>query len=120
MDIAGAYAIPELTSLYRKFEFTPDPAKVVFKDEFKLTGEIESVTERFITRIKPEIEDGKLTVTANDGTSVSMKYEAGVFDASCTPVEVKAHGGSSTYTFYLIDLNVKNPKADMTFEFVIE
>ena len=74
MDIAGAYAIPELTSLYRKFEFTPDPAKVVFKDEFKLTGEIESVTERFITRIKPEIEDGKITVTANDGTSVSMKY----------------------------------------------
>jgi hypothetical protein len=60
------------------------------------------------------------TLTAKDGTSVAMKYAAGVFDASCTPVEVKAHGGSSTYTFYLVDLNVKNPKADMTFEFVIE
>ena len=120
MDIKAAYDAPEITSLKREFVFTPDPAKVIMKDQFKLAGEIESVVERFVTRIAPTIEDGKITVTASDGTSVSMTYEKGVFNASYTPVEVKSHGGKSTYVFYLVDLAVIKPEADMTFEFVIE
>lgn len=119
MEIRNAYDAPELASFKRSFDFTPTPAKTVIKDEFVFTGAIESLVERFITRIKPVFEDGRMTVTAKDGTAVSLSYDAEIYDVSVEAVETPDHGGR-LFTFYTVDLKVKAPRSEMTLEFVIE
>ena len=119
MELVGAYDVPELTSFKRSLDFTPSPAKAVIKDEFKLTGSIESLVERFITRIEPKLEAGKLVIISKNGTTVSLSYDADKFDVSYTPVETPDHGGK-LFTFYTVDLAVKNIEPEMAFEFVIE
>ena len=119
MEIAKAYDVPELSSFKRSFAFENEPAKLTVKDEFAFTGAIETLTERFITYIKPTSEDGRFILTASDGTSVSLTYDASLFDIVVEAHETPDHGGK-LFTFYTVDLVVKAPKANMTFEFVIE
>ena len=118
MDITKAYDVPELTSINRSFEFSPNPARVVLKDEFKFVGAIESLVERFVTRIKPNVKDG-MFMLENDKGTVSLRFEASAFDVMVTPVEVGDHMGRP-FTFYTVDLIPRNPKKEMSFEFVIE
>lgn len=119
MELIGAYDAPELTSFTRELNFTPSPAKAVIKDKFRFTGAIESLVERFITRIEPKLEAGKLIITASDGTAVTLSYDADKFDASYTSVVTPDHGGKP-FTFYTVDLTVKAHENEMSFEFVIE
>jgi len=59
MDISGAYDCPELKALKRSFVTKED--SVILTDEFEYTGE-GVITERFITSIKPEIEDDRIII----------------------------------------------------------
>jgi hypothetical protein len=112
-DIAGAYDIPELKKLTRSFVFDKSPAIVHIKDEFELSSDGIPVTERFVSWAKPEIEDGKVTLTRNSG-KMSLYFDKDIFEASFEEVD------SGKGTVYLTDLTVKEPKANMTFEFEIK
>jgi hypothetical protein len=112
-DIAGAYDIPELKKLTRSFVFDKSPACVRLKDEFELSSDGIPVTERFVSWAKPEIEDGKVTLTRNSG-KMSLYFDKDIFEASFEEVD------SGKGTVYLTDLTVKETKANMTFEFEIK
>ena len=118
MDIAGVYNAEAVKSVRRDIVFNADPAKVVIKDEFAFTGAIESLVERFVTMVEPTVEGGK-AVLKNDKAEVCLTFDAGKFDASVTPVVAGDHMGRP-FTFYILDLKVKNVENEMTFEFVIE
>ena len=119
MDITKAYDVEQLSSYKRSFKFDTTPAKLTVKDEFKFTGAIESLVERFISYIKPTLEDGRFTLTSKDGISVSLAYDASTFDITFESHETPDHGGRP-FTFYTVDLTAKDLTADMSFEFVIE
>ncbi len=113
-DISGAYAIDELKTLNRTFKFNKETSTVYVKDEFELAGDNIPVTERFVSWKKPEITDGKVTLTAKNGMSMSLYFDANVFDASFEAID------SGKGTVYVTDLAVKEPRANMTVEFEIK
>lgn len=113
-DISGAYAIDELKKLNRTFKFDKEKSIIYIKDEYELSGDNIPVTERFVSWLKPEIADGKVTLTAGNGTSMSLYFDTSVFDAGFEAID------SGKGTVYVTDLKVKEPKANMTVEFEIK
>jgi hypothetical protein len=69
LDIANAYDVPDLKSLKREFTLSDD--SVSLTDTFDYVGE-ESITERFVSFIKPEICDGYVAID-----SASIIYSLG-------------------------------------------
>lgn len=61
INMAKAYADDTLSKLVRRFEITDN--SVVLEDKFSFTDDkAHDITERFVSVIKPEISDGKVTI----------------------------------------------------------
>ncbi len=58
LNITAAYALPQLQSVKRKFVFNDD--NIILTDSFK--GEISSITERFVTRVKPIVKGNRVII----------------------------------------------------------
>ncbi len=104
-EMAGAYGDETVKSIKRAFSFTE--STITLTDEFEYTGN-EKISERFVTRIKPELLDGKVlceTLTINYGDDISS-------------VSVTETLNSHKATVYLIDFVLRDDckKATFTFE----
>ena len=78
IDIAGAYEVDGLTSLVRSFSIDKDG--VIIKDTYTTEAPLQ-VTERFVTKIKPEqkgniLSVGSATLTIPDGVTYTLHEEA--------------------------------------------
>ena len=107
MDIAAAYRMDNLKSLVRAFDF--------FDYEIKLTDsfvfdEKSSVTERFITVIKPEILDG---VAVIDGVRLVQKDKIAPV---ITERQVKSHKGEA-HSVYIIEYPMPKGKTEFILSF---
>ena len=117
MNYEKAYREETLKTLYREFVFDKEKTEISIKDRFEFDKVPESVTERFVTRVKPEVCDGVINLETSKG-KVSMKYDADKFDVTVIPNEVGDHMGKP-FTYYSIDLCVKAPQKSMEFGFSI-
>ena len=103
LDYETAYDVPGLKKLSRRFELTDD--SVVIKETAK--GDIKSLVYRFVTRIKPEVRDGKVYI---DEFVLSCKQNAEISVSSFDFEPRFAGFGSEApmYTAYRIDFAVEN------------
>ena len=104
LDIAGAYALPELKSLKRSFLF--DDEAVSMKDVFDYSGE-GIITERFILSHEPKIDGNEITV---GNTSVKVLTEGCDFS-------VGTHTLKNNTVVYLLDARL--PRGASIFEISI-
>ena len=106
LEIAGAYGLEQLTGLSRSFEWTD--SSVTVRDSFR--GSFRSVTERFVTLLKPRFENGTLYVGS---------LKAQVPDCAISVREHRLHNHSGIRNnkepVYLIDI----PLAEGQTEFAI-
>ncbi|MDR1892783.1 MAG: heparinase II/III-family protein [Oscillospiraceae bacterium] len=65
-DLTKAYSTAVLERFTRAFTLNKQNYVLSLSDCFRLTGDV-SVTERFVTRIKPEISDGQLLIRGKNG-----------------------------------------------------
>ena len=66
MDIAGAYKLENLESLVRNVYLDKTNERVSLTDTYRFTQAPKSVTERFISYHEPKIEDGVVSITADE------------------------------------------------------
>ncbi len=103
-DISGAYGAPELKSLKRSFTMYDDC--VVLNDSYSLASPV-SITERFVTDIKPE-HLGKGRIRLSD---CIITYDPDV----CTYKETVESGTrGSDNKHYLLDLTLNEGCTDFT------
>ena len=91
VDMSKAYPL-DITKFERKFLLCDD--SVTLSDEFDPSLR---VTERFITEIKPDIAEDKITID-----SVEVFFEEG-WKPVCSVEMIPAHGGKTQRTVYIID-----------------
>ena len=92
-DFAKAYGDERITSIKRSFSFTEDT--ITLTDKFVCNG-IDSITERIISREKPEINDGEI---AFSDTTVS-------FDNTLCVPSISTGVTTKNSTLYLIDFKL--------------
>lgn len=93
LDIAGAYGIPELTALVRRFSFTD--AGIMVSDRFDYCGTA-VLRERIVTRVLPSAEiAGEIAV---DGST--LRYDAN----AVSDVEIQKHTFDGSADAYTVDL----------------
>ena len=119
MDIAGTYEIASLEALKRDFVFDKENSVVTLKDKFVFNASPEKVAERFITKIEPKLENGKVTLTSKNG-EMSLYYDEAAFKAVVSFEDVADHSGKKTFRCYLIDLEVISPEKEMEFTFTVK
>ena len=93
IDLTHAYQTDAIKHIKRRFGFSENA--VTLNDEFSFYRPV-PVTERFVSRIKPEIKEnsvqiGNLRITAETGTP------------TVTTQRHLEHGGGGSATVYLID-----------------
>jgi hypothetical protein len=69
LDMAGAYGIPELRKLERRFCFDAPTGLLVLKDNFVFDAHAPEVTERFITAFPPAPKGNAVLINAGDESS---------------------------------------------------
>jgi hypothetical protein len=110
-DMAKAYGMDELLSLVRKCEITENHVKIT--DSYNFSKEPESVVERLVALSKPEISPGAVKIK-----NVVLKFDEKMFDCTLSEELYKDHSAKDAVA-YLIDLTVKNPKAEFKCEYTI-
>lgn len=119
MDIAETYDVASLTSLKRDFVFDTASSTVTLKDKFVFADNPESVVERFITKIEPVFEKGKVVLTTQNG-EMALYYDDKAFEAKLSSEVVSDHGGVKKFRCYLVDLEVISPEKEMEFTFTVK
>ena len=103
LDIAGAYGIPELASLYRRFDFDEDSVRLT--DSIAYSGS-EQITERFVTLVRPEVaEDGAVII----GSSRLLASPAIIPTVTETVIK-------TSVPFFLIDYKLPHGTDEFTLE----
>ena len=105
IDLTNAYKSDEIKSIKRYFDFSEN--SVVLKDEFSF-GKPTTVTERFVSRIKPEVKEntvkiGNMLIVTENGAPI------------VTPREHFEHANGGTSTVYLIDFDLGR-QTDLVFK----
>ena len=121
MDMAGAYGIPDLLHFYRTVRFDVKTGRTCISDSFEFANEAESVTERFITRGRPVISDGKVILSSEDGeVRMTLSYDPDILTLKTSEEEFSDHF-SVKRTVYCIDLTFKDTSAKKgSAEFIID
>jgi len=109
MDIAKAYGISG--HIYRNFKIGDD--SIVLHDSFELE-QAESIIERFVSYVKPEIKDGLLV-----WNGMQLKFDGSALECSISSEKYK-NNFKGIFDVWLIDLKVKNPAEKCDFEFEIK
>ena len=109
MDIAKAYGIEG--HIFRNFEIGDDC--VTLRDTFELV-EAQSITERFVSYVKPEVQNGVLI-----WNGMQLKFNPEILEC-CISSEKYKNNFKGIFDVWLIDLNVKSPEKKTSLEFRIE
>lgn len=113
-DMEGAYEAGLVRKLNRTFELFDD--RVILCDSVEYSDLTESITERFVSEIKPEIGDGYI-----DLGKLRVLFDKEKFTAGFTTDSYKSHFNSEIVTVYLIDLTPKTEKlTEFRFELTIK
>jgi len=101
-SLENAYDIPAMTSLKREFVCEAD--RIVLTDTYDFTETPESVVERFVTNLEPEITPEGVrcgdTLLVFDADSVEVS----------TSFEYRIRLGKQVNPLYFVDLTVKAPQ----------
>ncbi len=106
----NGYNIPSLKQIVRAVKCLPE--KAIITDSYEFEGAPDSVVERFVSYLAPEVGDGYVKC----GDSV-LKFDASVCDVSVSDEPI-IRSSTSRPTLYLIDFNIKAPTSK--FEFTVE
>ena len=118
MDMAPAYKLDTVKSLRRAFTFDKENAVVKIEDNFEFTEAPSSLLERFVTKIKPEINGGEV-ILKTPKASMSLTFDASLFDADVEECVQPDHIGTP-FTFYYINLTAKAPGISCRYSFEIK
>ncbi len=113
LNIEGAYASGITEGIRRQFVIDDD--KVTLTDTFDFSPETVSVTERFISKIKPAVCEGYI-----DFDIARIIYDSDRYIPSVSTETFVAHNGTDVVTVYLIDFTpVSKEEKVFEFEFII-
>ena len=127
MDIAPAYGIDTLSSLVRSVRFDCECGITTITDTFRFENTPERVVERFPLIAEPIITDGKATVTSA-GETLEIRFDPAIFTPEVSFDFSKKHANhgkgvseeDSMRKTYLLDLVVKCPEQEATYQIVIQ
>lgn len=102
-DISGAYPEGMIGKLVRRFDLEENA--VVLKDTYEFSDKTEFITERFVTKKKPELCDGYIAV----GDS-KLWYDNVKFSVDFKNDSYKNHQNTADVSVYFIDFEAKNKK----------
>ena len=127
MDIAPAYGIDTLSSLVRSVRFDCECGITTITDAFRFENTPERVVERFPLIAEPIIGDGKATVTSA-GETLEIRFDPAIFTPEVSFDFSKKHANhgkaeseeDSMRKTYLLDLVVKCPEQEATYQIVIQ
>ena len=111
-SMENAYAVPELEALKRHVVCEKD--EVVISDTYKFSGKPTEIKERFVSVIKPTINENG-TVECADTVLV---YDSKQCDVVLSEEILRKSGYDETV--YLLDLIVKEPEKEMTVTFALK
>ncbi|WP_135552628.1 heparinase II/III domain-containing protein [Paenibacillus cymbidii] len=121
LDLTRAYDDPQLLQFRRSFVWTRHAATLRLTDTFEFAGSPASLEERFISLHKPELRQGAIVWTVENGEAV-MAYDCSRFEAAVdTIVDVPGHNGA-LLTVYRTILRAIRPDAavEAVFEFALK
>ena len=113
LDIEGAYEKGAIEKLNRHFEITN--SSVILTDTFKLTSETDSICERFISLIEPQICDGFVSLGDTKICFEKGKYEV-TLSSETYDTRMNADG---LKTAYIIDFKLLKQENKTVFEIII-
>lgn len=103
-DMAGAYGDENVRSVKREFSFTD--TEITLHDTFDYVGDA-PITERIVTRISPELQDGSVTVG-------ELKV---YFDSTACAASVKNSKTSRNTDLYFIDFELAGGVRELILKF---
>ena len=127
MDIAPAYGQQTLTSLVRDVRFDCVTGTTTLRDTFRFTQVPERLVERFPLAEEPTLQKGVATLT-HEGETLQIFFDPDVFEPVVSFDFAKKHANhtkqqseeTSLQKVYLLDLVVKNPLCECTYQIVIQ
>lgn len=111
-ELSGAYPECGIKSLQRRFECS-DKA-VIIRDRYRFSEMPESLTERFVSFIRPVIEEGAVIIGGR-----RLIYNSVLLECAVSEERYKDHSCCDK-TAYFIDLTLREPALSLEFKFVIE
>ncbi len=111
MDISAAYNVPSLESLLRDIRFDAVTGAVTLADSYSFTECPDSVTERFITRSLPKIEQGRFIIQS--GREVLIVTYPDSVTPTVLALDHCTHSGEWVKV-YAVDLTLLKPEKQFT------
>lgn len=102
MDISAAYEEQSLNRLNRKLCFEAKRHSLTLCDSYHFTEPPVSLEERFLTRQKPEIQQGTITLYNKTGEACTMTYDASLLNVTLSTDIHYNHDSGSPETIYLL------------------
>lgn len=103
LDIEGAYEKGIIDKIHRSFEIEKD--YIILKDTFIYSGKTKSVTERMVSKIKPQIGDGFV-----DFKTVIVNFDKERYSVSVSSEVYKSQLLKADEVAYLVDFIPVNEK----------
>lgn len=112
LDIEGAYPDGIIDKIHRKFEMDDDGVTV--NDIFVYSEKTQTVTERFVSKIKPELGDGYV-----DLKTAKVIYDSEKYNVSVHSEAYKSHFTLKDVTVYLVDFALQDKESEFKVKIVI-
>lgn len=112
LDIEDAYAKGIINKINRRFEFNESSVKL--SDTFEFSPITKTVTERFISKIEPQMGEGFFDLGVG-----KIKFDAERYESKLSVEQFVAHNAIDTVTVYLMDIVAKNSEKVFEIEFEI-
>ncbi|KHF34799.1 hypothetical protein CM49_03021 [Paenibacillus sp. P1XP2] len=118
VDISGAYPDQGLAALERDLEWNKgELPSLKLVDEFRFTLPPESITERFVTQIKPLFQDDGSIILKGAGTrSLRIDFDQDLYRVEAAENSFTNHFGVNE-AWYGIDFHVLRPSMNQRLEF---
>lgn len=114
MDMSRAYGVPTLDTLVREIRFDNATGYATLTDEYSFTESPDSVTERFITRVLPTVNESGVTIQSGK-EALSLTCTNGV-TPTVTEFDHQNHQGEWVKV-YAVDFTVTSPEKQFTLKF---
>jgi len=103
LDMEDAYEPGIINKIHRHFDI--GESSVIMTDTFEYSEKTESVFERIVSHVKPEICDGYVNFGAAD-----VIFDEEKFEASVSVETYRSHGNKGDVNAYLVDFRPINKK----------
>lgn len=112
LDIEGVYKEGLINGIHRKFVL--HDSKVTLTDVFKSSPETKEITERIISKIKPELKDGEV-----DFGLARIRYDSTKYTAEISTDSFLAPNCVDTVTLYKTDFTLKDNEEIFKIDFIV-